>query len=205
MTQATAAPPGDRATTAATSLRERQGHVPGQSAMWFFVIGDLWIFTAYFACYMVDRSRNLELFLHGQQQLSQGAGVVNTVILLTSSLFVALATHAMRAGRMAAAQQLVALGGVCGVGFLAIKAFEWIPKISAGITPGSNAFFMYYYMMAGLHLCHVILGLIILTVVWRDLRYAAAPSAELMETGATYWHMVDLLWIVLFALLYLVR
>jgi len=182
-----------------------RGHIPGQGSMWFFVIGDLWIFTAYFACYMFDRGQNSALFLQGQQQLSQGAGVLNTVLLLTSSLFVALAAQAARAGRHKRAFHLVVLGGELGIGFLVVKMFEWIPKINAGITPGTNDFFMYYYMMTGLHVCHVILGLIILVVLGLELRNASPPRVELVETGATYWHMVDLLWIILFALLYFIR
>src|SRR6185503_21384810 len=72
-------------------------HVPGQGSMWFFVIGDLWIFSCYFACYIHDRAQHPELFLQGQQLLSQGIGVLNTVILLTSSLFVVLCVQATRA------------------------------------------------------------------------------------------------------------
>lgn len=180
-------------------------HVPGQSSMWFFVIGDLWIFTAYFACYMYDRGQHQELFLQSQQQLSQVIGVINTVILLTSSLFVAHAAQATRAGKFTDASRLIGLGSACGLGFIVLKMFEWLPKISAGITPGSNDFFMYYYMLTGLHLFHVLIGLVILVILHRELTGASKPRAEIVETGATYWHMVDLLWILLFALIYLMR
>ncbi|MGH3584539.1 MAG: cytochrome c oxidase subunit 3, partial [Mycobacterium sp.] len=66
-------------------------------------------------------------------------------------------------------------------------------------------FFMYYYLMTGLHLCHVLLGLVILAFVIRDLRGPHTPKIAFVETGATYWHMVDVLWLILFALLYLMR
>jgi nitric oxide reductase NorE protein len=188
-----------------TRATHTAGHVPGQSSMWFFVLGDLWIFTAYFACYIYDRGQNQEIFLQSQQQLSQAIGVTNTVILLTSSLFVALAAQATRAGKFTDASRLLGLGGACGLGFIVLKMFEWLPKISAGITPGSNDFFMYYYMLTGLHLFHVVLGLVILVIVRMELLGASQPRAEIVETGATYWHMVDLLWIILFALIYLMR
>ena len=80
-----------------------------------------------------------------------------------------------------------------------------IPEISAGLTPGKNLFFMYYYVMTGMHLCHVVLGLVIMCFVIRNLKTSKPPRISFVETGATYWHMVDVLWLVLFALLYLMR
>ena len=127
------------------------------------------------------------------------------MILLTSSLFVAHAAQAARAGKFTDASRLIGLGVACGVGFVVLKMFEWLPKISAGITPGSNDFFMYYYMLTGLHLFHVLLGLVILLILRKALQGASRPRAEIVETGATYWHMVDVLWIILFALIYLMR
>src|SRR5687767_12621843 len=100
-------------------------HCPGQGSMWFFVIGDLWIFTCYFACYMHDRAQNPEPFLQGQQLLSQGIGALNTVILLTSSLFVALCVQATRAKETVIASRFLALGATCGAVFMLIKAGEW--------------------------------------------------------------------------------
>lgn len=181
------------------------GHLPGDPSMWFFVVGDLWIFTAYFACYIFDRMHNHDLFLQAQQHLNQGVGATNTLILLTSSLFVALGVKAARSGCILYATRFIGLGAACGLAFAVVKLLEWYPKIAAGITPGTNAFFMYYYMLAGLHLFHVMLGLAVLAILLRELRVSKQPRVELMETGATYWHMVDLLWIVLFALLYVMR
>jgi nitric oxide reductase NorE protein len=173
--------------------------------MWFFVIGDLWIFTCYFACYIHDRGRNPETFLQGQQLLSQGTGVLNTVILLTSSLLVALCVQATRAGDTANASRFLALGGACGALFMLVKAGEWYAKISAGFPDSTEEFFTYYFMLTGLHVVHVCLGLLILTLLWRELRHAKQPRVAFAETSATYWHMVDSLWIAIFALLYLMR
>lgn len=181
------------------------GYIPGESSMWFFVLGDLLIFGVYFVFYVFSREQNQALFLHGQQQLNQGIGVINTIALLTSSLFVALGTEAARAQMRTQALRLMGLAFAFGAAFPVIKMFEWIPKVSAGMTPGENLFFTYYYVMTGLHLCHVILGLIILTVVLVELRTADKPRIKLVETGAIYWHMVDLLWLMLLALLYLMR
>jgi nitric oxide reductase NorE protein len=184
---------------------DARGHVPGESSMWFFVIGDLLIFAVYFVGYMYFRGQNHELFLKSQARLNLDIGAVNTVVLLTSSLFVALGTQAARAGNRAEALQRFWVALTFGAAFPLLKMFEWIPEITSGLTPGTNLFFMYYYVMTGMHLCHVILGLVIMCFIIRSLKTAEAPKISFIETGATYWHMVDVLWLVLFALLYLMR
>lgn len=179
--------------------------IPGESSMWFFVIGDLIIFGGYFLAYVWYRGQQPEVFLAGQARVNLGIGVANTIVLLTSSLFVALGTAAARAARTAEALRLFVIALILGAAFPVLKLSEYVPEILAGNTPGTNLFFMYYFVMTGLHLCHVILGLVILSFVIRDLNGSAAPRMSLIETGATYWHMVDVLWIVLFALLYVMR
>jgi nitric oxide reductase NorE protein len=183
----------------------RAGYLPGEPSMWFFIIGDLLIFGVYFICYMVYRGQNPEMFLQSQQQLNQNVGVVNTVVLLTSSLFVALGTEAAREHKLPDAFALFGLALVIGGAFPVLKMIEWIPEISAGLTPGKNLFFMFYYVMTGLHLVHVLAGLTIMGFVMGDLRASAQPSIRFAETGAMYWHMVDVLWLVLFAVFYLMR
>jgi nitric oxide reductase NorE protein len=167
-----------------------RGHVPGDSSMWFFVIGDLLIFGVYFV---------------GQAQLNLDIGAINTVVLLTSSLFVALGVSAARAGNRADALRRFWIALAFGAAFPLVKMFEWIPEISRGLTPGKDLFFMYYYVMTGMHLCHVALGLVILCFIIRNVKATQVPKISFVETGATYWHMVDVLWLVLFALLYLMR
>ncbi|WP_431240245.1 cytochrome c oxidase subunit 3 family protein [Mycolicibacterium aichiense] len=182
-----------------------RGHIPGDPSMWFFVIGDLLIFSVYFIGYVYYRGQNPDLFLHSQARLNVDIGAINTVVLLTSSLFVVLGTTAARAGNSADAVRRFAVALGLGAVFPILKMFEWIPEITAGITPGTNLFFMFYFVMTGLHLCHVLLGLIILCFVVRNLKTAAHPKISFVETGATYWHMVDVLWLVLFAAFYLMR
>jgi nitric oxide reductase NorE protein len=186
-------------------VADTRGHVPGEASMWFFVIGDLLIFAVYFVGYMYFRGQNHQLFLASQARLNVDIGAINTVVLLTSSLFVALGTAAARAGNIAAGLRGFWIGLALGAAFPLLKMFEWIPEITAGLTPGTNLFFMYYYVMTGMHLCHVALGLVILCFVIRNLKTSTTPKISFIETGATYWHMVDVLWLVLFALLYLMR
>lgn len=173
--------------------------------MWFFVVGDLLIFAVYFVGYVYFRGRNQDLFLAGQARLNLAVGTANTVILLSSSLFVALGVSAARAGRRDVALQRMWTALAVGAAFPVLKMFEWVPEISDGLTPGTNLFFMFYFVMTGMHLCHVALGLVVLGFVIRSLRTSAPNEVSLAETGATYWHMVDVLWLILFALLYLMR
>jgi nitric oxide reductase NorE protein len=186
-------------------VADTRGHVPGEASMWFFVIGDLLIFAVYFVGYMYFRGQNQQLFLASQARLNVDIGAINTVVLLTSSLFVALGTAAARAGNIAAGLRGFWIALAFGAAFPLLKMFEWIPEITAGLTPGTNLFFMYYYVMTGMHLCHVALGLVIMCFVIRNLKTSTTPKISFIETGATYWHMVDVLWLVLFALLYLMR
>ncbi|MDG4667483.1 cytochrome c oxidase subunit 3 [Mycobacterium sp. 236(2023)] len=195
----------EESSTDAARAPVARGHLPGDPSMWFFVIGDLVIFGVYFVVYMYYRGQDHDTFLQSQAQLNLTIGTLNTVVLLSSSLFVALGTAAARGGKTADATRLFGLALVSGAVFPLLKLVEYIPKVLAGVTPGTNLFFMYYYVMTGLHLCHVLLGLVILSFVIRNLRGPGKPRISFMETGATYWHMVDILWLVLFALLYLMR
>lgn len=181
------------------------GSLIGEPSMWFFIIGDLIIFGVYFVSYMAYRSQNHNLFLESQQHLNQTIGVVNTIILLTSSLFVALGTTAAREGKGGDARRLFGMAAATGAVFPLLKMFEWIPEVSTGLTPATSLFFMFYYVMAGLHLVHVLVGLMLMGFVINRLRTAAQPSVRFVESAALYWHMVDVLWLVLFALFYLMR
>lgn len=178
---------------------------PGHGSMWFFVLGDLWIFTSYFACYIYARGHDHEGFLEGQRLLSQGTGVLNTIVLLTSSLFVALCVQATRAGDVTAARRFLTGGGALGGAFMLLKLGEWYVKLRAGLPPSTHDFFTYYFMFTGLHLVHLSLGLLILALIARELRGTKPARVDFVESGATYWHMVDTLWLAIFGLLYLMR
>jgi nitric oxide reductase NorE protein len=180
-------------------------HLPSNKDMWVFVLGDLVIFSSYFIIFMIYRHQERQLFLESQQHLSLSIGVINTLVLLASSWFVAQSVRHTRAGEYELAVRLTIGGGVCGVVFILLKAYEWSSKIGQGLTFPSNDFFMFYYMLTGVHLFHVALGLVFLGVVFFELRNPKLRRAPMVETGATYWHLVDLLWIVIFALLYVMR
>ena len=194
--------------TAAGTETQQSGHaahLPGDAAMWVMVLGDFVFFGAYFIIFMVHRAMAPELFLQSQQHLNLTVGVVNTLVLLTSSWFIVRSVATARSGDHQGAVRLTYLGGACGVLFIAIKAYEWSAEIAAGHTMPANEFFLFYYMLTGVHLFHVGLGLLILGIVVRELRNPRKRRVSMVESGATYWHMVDLLWIVIFGLLYVMR
>ncbi len=191
--------------TAPESLTNRGPQLPGDVHIWVMVLGDLVIFGAYFLIFMVYRAIQPAEFLAAQQHLDITIGVVNTIVLLTSSLFVAQAVVAARGGNPGRAVPMLYAGGGFGLLFVIIKSYEWITKIAAGHTIASDGFFSFYYMLTGVHLFHVALGLVILGVVVRELRNPRRRRVAMVESGAVYWHMVDLLWVVIFALFYVLR
>lgn len=185
----------------------RAGRLPGVEGVWIFVFADMTVFAVMFASFMADRHENQALFEASRQALNLDFGGINTLILLTSSMFVVLAIDALKHARSRQAPLFFALALACGIAFIVSKILEYMAKFDAGISMLTNDFFMYYFIMTGMHMGHVLVGNIILAVLWLKSRSESATGGNLTtyESGATYWHMVDLLWICLFPLLYLVR
>ena len=179
--------------------------VQGELSMWVFVLGDLVIFAVYFLIFMVERTQQRDVFLASQQHLSQNIGVLNTLVLLASSWFMARGVLAARVGDHVRAARLTTVAGLCGVVFILVKAFEWTAEIRAGHTLPTNDFFAFYFVLTGVHLLHVLMGLIVVGIVLRELRTPSLRRVSMVETGAVYWHMVDLIWVIVFALLYVMR
>lgn len=192
------------ATAVAGTPTDSDRRLPGDSGMWLFVIGDMFFFLVYFVIFMVYRHWHPALFLDSQRHLDLTSGVVNTLVLLASSCLVALGVEAARAGRVRRAAALVTSAAGCGVLFMAVKAFEWVRLTHAGYAFTHNDFFMFYFALTGVHLFHVLMGLVVLAVVRREVR-STSVRPNVVEAGAVFWHMVDLLWVVLFALLYVMR
>ena len=183
---------------------EQAPRVPGDVHMWVFVLGDLVIFGIYFIVFMAYRVREHAAFVAAQHHLNVTVGAVNTLVLLTSSWFVARGVQALRERDAARATRLVRAGAACGVLFVGIKIAEWSVEIHEGHTLGKGTFLSCYFMFTGVHLLHVVIGLIVLGVVLRELS-RPEPRGWLTEAGGIYWHMVDLLWVLIFALLYVMR
>jgi nitric oxide reductase NorE protein len=187
------------------SVKEK--HIPGETGIWVFVLGDMFIFGLFFVTFAYYRSVDLALFQQSQLELNQNWGALNTVLLLTSSWFVVIGMSAIRKNFRTMSRACLSLAWLCGFGFGVVKFFEYGEKIEHGITLTSNDFFMYYYIFTGIHFLHLIIGLCVLAYLILRLgkNKPLAEDLSLLEGGATYWHMVDLLWIVLFSILYLIK
>lgn len=196
------------ATEVCTAPGKRVPRVPGEAGIWVLLFGDLVVFTTLFITYLVERGANPVLFAESQDVLNRTFGAINTLVLLTSSLLVVLATHAMKRDDLRRYAYPLTLAAV-GVGgcFVVIKAAEYHEKISAGVTAYTNEFFMWYFVLTGLHLVHVFFGLGLLLAMSRVARKPVPTDTHIayFEVGACFWHVVDLLWIVIFPLLVLVR
>ncbi|MCV7076400.1 cytochrome c oxidase subunit 3 family protein [Mycobacterium szulgai] len=184
---------------------KRATFVPGQPDMWAFVLFETLVFTGYFGFYLFYRARSSELFLHAQAHLDLRIGVFNTLVLLLSSWSVARCVQSSRAGAYRAAHRDVYITAACAAIFLFFKVFEWARLVGTGNGPDSNDFFTYYFFLTGIHFVHLLIGFVVLGVIVYQLRSPARRSQELVETCATYWHTVDFLWVLIFALLYVVR
>jgi nitric oxide reductase NorE protein len=179
--------------------------LPGEEGVWILILGDMVVFGLFFVTYLYYRAKEGDVFARSQALLNVPFGVINTLLLLTSSWFVVMAVEAVRDGVRLRAKRLFGLGFFCGVGFCAIKAIEYAEKFRQGVSLVTNNFFMFYFMYTGIHLLHVAIGLGVLLFLMNKTGVAAPQDAPLFESGAAFWHMVDLLWIILFPLLYLVR
>lgn len=189
------------------NIRDDEKHLPGEAGIWIFIFGDMLLFSLFFLMFLYYRNLDIDTFVSSQSLLNLNLGAVNTLLLLTSSWFVALGLHAARKAQSDSAAKLFSLAFLCGLGFGFVKYLEWGEKIRAGYTLTSNDFFMYYYVFTGIHFLHVIIGMGVLAFLVAKARAGKCLSEDVptYESGGAYWHMVDLLWIVLFPLLYLVK
>ena len=180
--------------------------VPGEAGTWVFLLGDLLVFGVFFATFMVERAKAPELFDASRRTLHVGVGLTNTIVLLVSSLSVVVAIHAIRVAARSIAMYSLIAALVCGLTFVGLKAYEYTSLVEAGHSAGANHFYLYYFILTGLHLLHVCIGLIVLALLMTQTRRVevSATRIAVIESGACFWHLVDLLWIVLFPLLYLV-
>ena len=182
-------------------------HLPGQEALWFVIGGYQLAFGIFFYIYASYKIENRDAFSQYQELLSHGMGLVNTLILLSSSWFAAAAIKLARTDSARYSQYLLWAAFACGAMFSAIKFVEYHKTISAGYTLYTHDFFTFYYLLTGLHLMHVWVGMCGLVIAWTLLRKKQRATDDLLtaESCVVFWHMVDYLWILIFPLLYLVK
>ncbi len=185
-----------------TSLDEGWGplsQLPGNPMIWLLIISEIAVFGAGFAGFVIAFLLDSEMFIRSQDTLNRLAGAINTMVLVTSGLFAALAVKDESEGRTRRMRMWILLAILTGLVFLGVKYVEYAGEIAAGHTIDTNTFFTLYYLLTGFHALHVVLGIVILAIVaWKH-------SLDNLETGAAFWHMVDLIWVILFPVVYLLR
>jgi len=185
--------------------------------MWLFIFTELLLFGILFVIYSVYRYLNHDAFHLAAADLDTFTGAVNTLILLVSSMTIAMSVTALQKKNKPLTLSLNGITFVIGVVFLVNKYFEWGAKFDHGIFPGSATlaetlsqgeilFFGLYFIMTGLHALHIIIGLVFIAVVmWKVAKGKVhAERSALLENSGLYWHLVDIIWIFLFPLFYLI-
>lgn len=194
---------------------QHKDYLGDKFGMWLFLFTEILLFGGLFLLYAIFLHRYPAEFHQGGLELSRVFGAANTVVLITSSFTVALAISALQQGRRGLCQTLLAATIVLAGVFMVNKYFEWSTKIAHGIYPGSsemaqsggtNIFFGLYYVMTGAHGLHVVIGATVLAFCMLRIAQGRVTAEDfgLLENGGLYWHLVDLVWIFLFPLFYLI-
>ncbi len=196
-----------------TIHRDDEGDKMG---MWIFIFTELLLFGGLFLVYAVFRAKYSADFHVAAIELDAFIGTANTVILLTSSMTVAMSITALQKGNSKRAIMLLLATLILATVFMVNKYFEWSGKIHHGLYPGSDLmlelergellFFGLYFMTTGLHALHVLIGMAVLAIIAFRIKsgHVTPDDHVFLENGGLYWHLVDLIWIFLFPLLYLV-
>lgn len=185
----------------------RARRLPGEEGTWVLIFGDMTVFGILFGVYTWYYAQEPAQFLADQTALNKNFGFANTVLLLSSSLFVYAAVQAIRQRRHSLASPLILLAMGCGAVFLVNKGVEYYDKLSHGISATTSDFFMYFFVLTALHAIHVTLGLALLGFVFSLSRKTSLTERQhsYLEGATVFWHMVDAMWIIMFPLLYLVH
>lgn len=199
---------------------EGEGHDDPEAArigMWLFLFSEVFLFGGLFIAYAVYVNEYHFDFIHAARRLDKLIGAANTLILLTSSLTMALAVAALGRGRRTQSVVMASVTVVFALAFLVIKSFEWEHKFATGVFPrstilnqlphGEQLFFGLYFTMTGLHALHVLAGAAAIVVAIALVRAQRVREGRMvfLENVGLYWHLVDVIWIFLFPLFYLVR
>jgi len=176
---------------------------PGGILLWILIFLELITFGIALIALVMNSKENPELFHQSRLALNSTFGAVNTVFLLTSGAFMAVTVHQFKQNNLKKASLFIKLTMLGGLLFLLLKGFEYYLKIESGHTLGSNSFFTFYWLLTGFHVIHVLVGLIILLFAQNGLKKREALLEDI-EASAAFWHMCDLIWLLLFPILYLI-
>lgn len=177
---------------------------PGGILIWIIIFLELVTFGAALIAMAHYSNQEIELFHNSSLKLNTTYGMVNTLFLLTSGFFMAVSVTELKKGNKVQFKKLLLLTMFFGCLFLGLKSFEYAEKLNEGITIGYNTFFTFYWMLTLFHVIHVVVGLVILVSVYFGvIKEKSNTSIEDVEASAAFWHMCDLIWMMLFPVIYL--
>ncbi|MDD4992492.1 MAG: cytochrome c oxidase subunit 3 family protein [Paludibacter sp.] len=197
-------------------VEEHRDDEASKLGMWLFIFTELLLFGGLFIVYSIFRHEYYQAFRESSLELSVTIGAINTIALLFSSMTVAMALTAMQKNDKKTALIMIGITLLMALVFLVNKYFEWGHKIEHGLYPGSALmplldrghllYFSLYFFMTGLHAFHIIVGMVLLFICLFKVKNGSIHPEKyaLLENGALYWHLVDLIWIFLFPLMYLI-
>ena len=178
---------------------------PGGILMWIVIFLELITFGMALIAMAAYSKDEPEIFHNSRLLLNTTYGTINTLFLITSGFFMALSVHYLKEKKLKKTSLYLKLTMLGGILFLVLKTFEYIAKIDAGLTIDYNTFFSFYWMLTLFHVIHVIVGLVILTIVYFDFKKKKElTNLDDFEASAAFWHMCDLIWLLLFPIIYLI-
>ncbi|WP_347265915.1 cytochrome c oxidase subunit 3 [Paracoccus sp. (in: a-proteobacteria)] len=173
--------------------------LPGDLMIWVLIVSELAVFGAGLLAFLAVRLGDPTGFAEAQDQLHRVSAAINTAVLVTSGWFAARAARDAHHDRPGPTRLNLALAGLLGIVFLVLKGIEYADAAAKGLSTETHPLFTFYWLLTGFHAAHVAAGVVILALV------AIRTRAELVEAGAQFWHMVDLVWVILFPIIYLLR
>lgn len=193
--------------TTAPDLRKDLYYPPGGILIWIILFVEIVSFLLATTALMYYRSLDVEMFTAFQNTLDVRMGTLNTIVLITSGYLIANAVDSLKKNLHEQATKYITLSTVLGVLFLVFKSIEYYHKVELGLTLSTNIFYTFYWMVTGFHFIHVIIGIIILLFMRYHIKQKNYNAEDMfdVESSATYWHMCDLIWILIFPVFYLIN
>lgn len=190
--------------TSAESSGVSRRHLPGDLAMWFFILAELSVFAILILAFAVTQALKPQMFSESRLLLNTSTGLAMTLSLLTAGLFAALAQEQVRRSRSRHGAMLLLMALLAASVYVVLKLTEYRHLLASGLGMEHNTFFTLYWILTGFHFLHVLLGMVILGWLAERCRRGLydADKCSGFESGVLYWHMVDLIWVMLFPLVY---
>jgi nitric oxide reductase NorE protein len=177
---------------------------PGGILMWIIIYLELFTFGVALLALVITKQSNPTEFSQSANLLNTTFGTINTIFLLTSGYFMARTIDLVKKKNQILAKRFLLFTMIGGLLFLLLKSFEYKLKIDEGLTMGYDSFFSYYWLLTGFHVIHVLVGLVILLLFYFKLNKNKSIAIDDLEAGGAFWHMCDLVWLLLFPILYLI-